>query len=123
MPPWQRGCLHGMCLTAFFLPQGEMMEKISKQNVLAKLRTLKPDLVTRYRVKGLELFGSVVREEQHGKSDIDLLVEFSEDADMFDLVGLGLFLEEKLHRKVDVVPKKALRAELQSAVLAEAVVV
>ena len=87
------------------------------------MRTLKPDLVTRYRVKGLELCGSVVREEQHGKSDIDLLVEFSEDADMFDLVGLGLFLEEKLQRKVDVVPKKALRAELQSAVLAEAVVV
>ena len=98
------------------------MEKISKQNVLAKLRALKPELSARYRVKQLELFGSVVREKQHGKSDIDLLVEFTEDADMFDLVGLGLFLEERLHRKVDVVPKRALRAEFHSA-LAEAIVI
>ncbi|MFH0784042.1 MAG: nucleotidyltransferase domain-containing protein [Pseudomonadota bacterium] len=65
----------------------------------------------------------IAREEQHGESDIDLLVEFSENADMFDLVGLGLFLEEKFHMKVNVIPKKALRPELQSAVLAEAIVV
>lgn len=99
------------------------MEKISKKNVLAKLRSLKPELVARHKVQRLELFGSFVREEQHGKSDIDLLVEFAEDADMFDLIGLGLFLEEQLKRKVDVVPKRALRPELQSAVFAEAVVV
>lgn len=88
------------------------MKKTFKQNVLAKLQAFKPELAARYRVNGLELCGSVAREEQHGKSDIDLLVEFSENADMFDLVGLGLFLEEKLRRKVDVIPKKALRTEL-----------
>lgn len=101
--------------------QGEKMKKILKIDVLAKLKALKPELAARYRVNGLELFGSVARDEQHGKSDIDLLVEFSENADMFDLVGLGLFLEEKLQRKVDIIPKKALRAELQSAVFAEAI--
>lgn len=99
------------------------MKKISKQHVLSILQTLKPELATRYKVKRLELFGSVVREEQTGRSDIDLLVEFSDNADMFDLVGLGFFLEEKLQRKVDVVPKKALRVELQSAVLAEAIAI
>ncbi|SHO53532.1 nucleotidyltransferase family protein, partial [Desulfopila aestuarii] len=60
---------------------------------------------------------------QEAHSDIDLLVEFAEDADMFDLVGLSLFLEEKFHRKVDVIPKRALRQELQSTVLSEAIVV
>lgn len=99
------------------------MKNFSKHSVLMELRALLPELVTRYKVQGLELFGSVIREEQHEKSDIDLLVEFGEDADMFDLTGLSLFLEEKLNRKVDVVPKRALRAELQSAVLAEAIVV
>ena len=34
--------------------------------------------------------------EQQEASDIDVLVEFAEGADMFDLIGLGLFLEEKL---------------------------
>jgi uncharacterized protein len=99
------------------------MKNISKHSVLAELKTLLPELVTRYKVQGLELFGSVVREEQHEKSDIDLLVEFGENADMLDLIGLSLFLEEKLKRKVDVVPKWALRPELQSAMLADAIVV
>jgi predicted nucleotidyltransferase len=99
------------------------MKNISKHSVLTELKALLPELVTRYKVQGLELFGSVVREEQHEKSDIDLLVEFGENADMFDLIGLSLFLEEKLKRKVDVVPKRALRSELQSVVLADAIVV
>ena len=99
------------------------MKKIAKQDVLSKLKALKPEIVIRYKVKSLELFGSVVRGEHQEASDIDVLVEFAEGADMFDLVGLGLFLEEKLNRKVDVVPKRALRKELHSTVLAEAVVV
>jgi predicted nucleotidyltransferase len=99
------------------------MKPNSKKGTLEILQALKPELLKKYKVTGLELFGSVAREEQQEKSDVDLLVEFTEDADMFDLVGLGLFLEEKLHRKVDVVPKRALRQELQSAVFAEAIVV
>ena len=51
----------------------------------------------------------------------DVLVDFADDADLFDLVGLGLFLEEKLGRKVDVVPRRALRKELRDRVLKEVV--
>ncbi len=99
------------------------MKEVTKQDVLMKLKVLKTEIAVRYRVKELELFGSVVRGEQKKDSDIDVLVEFAEGADMFDLVGLGLFLEEKLKRKVDVVPKRALRKELRSTVLAEAVAI
>lgn len=99
------------------------MKKVSKQEILMKLKALKPEITERYRVKGLELFGSIVRGEQKEVSDIDVLVDFAEGADMFDLVGLGLFLEEKLNRKVDVVPKRALKTELRATVLAEAVAV
>ena len=53
------------------------------------------------------------------RSDIDLLVDFEDGADLLDFVGLGLFLEERLHRKVDVVPKNALREELREQVLQE----
>ena len=99
------------------------MEKVSKQDVLIRLKALKKEIAVRFRVKELELFGSVVREEHKDISDIDVLVEFEDGADMFDLVGLGLFLEEKLNRKVDVVPKRSLRAELRSSVLAEAMAI
>ncbi len=50
-----------------------------------------------------------------------MLVDFDEDADFFDLVGLALFLEEKLKHKVDIVPRRALRDEIRESVLKEVV--
>ena len=82
---------------------------------------LKPEITARYKVKGIGLFGSFVRQEQDETSDIDILVEFEVGADLFDLVGLAQFLEEKLKRNVDVIPKNALRAELRESVLQEIV--
>jgi len=93
----------------------------TKEDILNTLRMLKSELIARYKVKEIGLFGSFVRGEQGGTSDIDVLVDFDEDASLFDLVRLALFLEEKLHRKVDVVPKESLRAEIRESVLQEMV--
>ena len=81
----------------------------------------KKDLYKRYKARGIEIFGSCVRNEQKKGSDIDLLVDFEKDADLFDLTGLGSFLEEKLNEKVDIIPKRALRKEIQKEVLKEVV--
>ncbi len=94
---------------------------MSGKDLVRMLKELKPELATVYKVREIGLFGSFVREEQDAQSDIDLLVEFGKEADLFDLVGLALFLEDKLHRKVDVVPKSALRAEIRDSVLREVV--
>jgi hypothetical protein len=51
----------------------------------------------------------------------NLLVDFAEGATLFDLVGLGLFLEEKLGCPVDVVPRRALRREIRDEALNQAV--
>jgi uncharacterized protein len=93
------------------------------EELLARLRELKPTIMKRYKAKEIELFGSIVRGEQSGASDIDLLVEFEEAADLLDLTGLAIFLEEELGRKVDVVPKRALREELRQSVHREALLV
>lgn len=98
------------------------MSVMNIENLLTRLKELKPIMVARYKAKEIGLFGSFVRGEQSASSDIDVLVEFAEDADLFDLIGLALHLEEELQRKVDVVPKRALRAELREAVLHEVVV-
>jgi len=63
------------------------------------------------------------RGEQRETSDIDLLVDFDEGADLFDLVGLGEFLEARLHHRVDVVSKRALREEIRQQVLKEAAMI
>lgn len=99
------------------------MTAISRKNILVALKTLKTEVETRYNVKSLELFGSVARDEHREGSDVDILVDFTKDADLFDLTGLSIFLEEKLGQKVDVVPKQALRPELSHNVLAETVTI
>jgi predicted nucleotidyltransferase len=100
---------------------GGERDMLTTPELLARIRELKPRIRERYKAKELELFGSSIRGEQTQESDIDILVEFEESADVFDLVGLALFLEGELKRKVDVVPKQALREELRDSILAEAV--
>ncbi|MFZ5864636.1 MAG: nucleotidyltransferase family protein [Thermodesulfobacteriota bacterium] len=95
------------------------MAEPSTEPLLEILKALKPELETRFKVKSIGIFGSFVRGEQHQTSDVDVLVEFEEGADLFDLTGLALFLEEAFQRKVDVVPRGALRKELQATVLHE----
>jgi uncharacterized protein len=97
------------------------MPRVVAETLLKRLRELKPHLKERYKAKQIQLFGSFIRGEQKGSSDIDILVDFEEGADLFDLIGLGIFLEEELQRKVDVVPQQALRIELQESILREAV--
>lgn len=97
------------------------MRPMNTHELVIKLKELKPIIAALYKAKEIGLFGSFVRGEQSATSDVDVLVEFEEDADLFDLVGLALRLEEELQRKVDVIPKRALREELREAVLEEVV--
>ena len=97
------------------------MSAMNTKDILVRLGALKREMAARYKVREIALFGSFIRGEQGGASDVDVLVDFEEGADLFDLVGLALFLEEELQREVDVVPKRALRAELRETVLQEAV--
>ena len=66
----------------------------TKQDILDVIRPLQGEIRHRFKVKEIGLFGSVVRGEQRETSDIDVLVDFEEGADLFDLVGLGYFLED-----------------------------
>lgn len=91
------------------------------ESVLARLRALKPEMAARYRIREIGVFGSFARSEHGEASDIDVLVDFEEGADLLDYVGLAQFLEEQFHRPIDVIPKRALRAEIRKSVLAEVV--
>jgi hypothetical protein len=91
----------------------------TKTDILNKLREKKGEVELKYHVKRLGLFGSYSRGEQTVGSDIDVLVDFNDGADLFDLAGLKTFLEELFQAHVDVVPSRALREELKQAVLAD----
>jgi len=103
-----------------FLNMGEY-KVMAKESILKKIQQLKRKLATKYHVNSIGVFGSVIRNEATPESDIDVLVEFSEKADLLDLVGLSIFLEEQLGRPVDVVSLGGLREELKKYVLPEVV--
>jgi len=63
----------------------------------------------RRQISELALFGSVLRDDFHATSDIDMLVTFQPDAkiSLLDLVDMQYELEELCHRKVDLLTKKS----------------
>ena len=77
----------------------------SKEKIFKTLKNLKDDLNKVYRVKTIGLFGSYVNNKQKDASDIDFLVEFEDDADLFHLVSLSRYLEDIFNVRVDVVSK------------------
>ena len=91
------------------------MRKIKQiQDILA---SSKIELRKKYNVKELGIFGSYARGQQKKSSDVDILVKFSPNATLFDYVGLGNYLEEKLKIKVDVVSERGIRPELKSSIV------
>lgn len=96
---------------------------ITKEDILPRLKTLKPELRARYKVKEIGLFGSIIRGEQKETSDIDILVEFDQPIGFFKFLELEEYLSTQLGCKVDLVSKKALKPRIGSAILKEVVTV
>ena len=91
------------------------MKKLKQiQSILA---SSKAELRKRYKVRELGIFGSYSRGEQKKTSDVDILVRFNPNATLFDFVGLGNYLEEKLKIKVDVVSERGIRPELKNNII------
>jgi hypothetical protein len=92
---------------------------MAKEQILNTIRSNKAEMEALYGVKRLGLFGSYVREKQRKKSDIDLLVAFSRDIDLFDFLDLRKYLETRLHSKVDLVMESALKPAIGKRILFE----
>ncbi len=93
----------------------------SSQAIKKKIETFKPVLIEKYKVKEICIFGSYARGEQKKKSDIDLLVDFSESISLLDFVHLENELSDLLGVKVDLVMKTALKPRIGRHILAEVV--
>ena len=65
----------------------------------------------RYKAEITGIFGSYTRSDFHADSDLDLLVNFDDSAELTDFVGLQQFLEDRLACKIDVVSRRSRREE------------
>ncbi len=88
-----------------------------------KLERLKPVLKGRFRAKTIGVFGSYTRGEEREDSDLDVLVEFEEGAELslLDFIGLENYLSEELGVKVDLVEKNTLKPRIGKRILEEVV--
>lgn len=108
-------------------PSPEVLERISRALAgrpsvrVAQHRDDIRTLVAEHRGAAPRIFGSVARGEDEPGSDLDLLVEFSDEATLLDEVGLRLALRDLLRIEVDVVAADTLRGEFGDRVLREAV--
>jgi uncharacterized protein len=85
------------------------------------LEALKPTLNRRFKVATIDIFGSYARGEQTEKSDLDILVTYSEMVDLLLIAEFRRYLQRKLHVKVDVISKEFINRHIRDQVLEEAV--
>lgn len=94
---------------------------MNRNEALKILTKLKPELVKRFGVTRLAMFGSTVRNEAKPDSDIDIIVSFDGPATSKQYFGVQFLLEDELGHPVDLVTEKAMRAELRPFIEREAV--
>jgi predicted nucleotidyltransferase len=82
------------------------MKNYSSNEILEILKRHK-ELLKRYKVKRIGLFGSFLRNESNNESDIDLLVDFEEKS-LDNFIDLVFELEEIFDRKVDLLTEKGI---------------
>ena len=94
-------------------------KKLTYKEIIRTLRENR-DILRKYKVKRIGLFGSYVRGEQKENSDIDFLVEF--DLATFDSNFTGLFdyfmdlvyyLEDIFSKKVELITNGSLSTYVQ----------
>ena len=93
---------------------------MTRDELLAKLRALKPDLQRDYGVTRLRLFGSHARDEARADSDVDLIVDLQEPLGL-DFFGMEIELAGRLGKKVDLATPGGLHRVIKERVLSEAV--
>ncbi|OGZ26626.1 MAG: hypothetical protein A2365_01175 [Candidatus Nealsonbacteria bacterium RIFOXYB1_FULL_40_15] len=92
---------------------------MSVSQIKTKIKKQELFLKSEFRVKKIGVFGSYSRNEQKKRSDIDILVEFSEEPGLFKFLALEEFLSQILNAKVDLVMKSALKPHIGKMILKE----
>ncbi len=88
----------------------------NKNEILIKLKNLKPILQKEFAVKEIGLFGSYSDDSYTQNSDIDLLIELERPIG-WKFFSLELFLEDKLGRKIDLVTQNALKEQIRETIM------
>ncbi len=90
----------------------------TKKEIIDSLKS-NPKLLREYHVRRIGIFGSYVTGNATDRSDVDILVDFSDAITLPQHVHLADSLSELLAVKADVVPLKGIKPYLKDRILNE----
>lgn len=91
------------------------------ETIIQTLKRFEDYVKEKYKADIIGVFGSYVRGEQIENSDVDILVRFLRRLTYWTSLSLGIFLEDKLNMKVDIVPADTVRKEIREQIMKETV--
>lgn len=88
-----------------------MKTNLNSKQIIKKIEE-KKNIIKKFGVKKIGLFGSFLKGKQKTKSDVDILIEFSKPT--FDnYAEVMILLEQMFKRKIDLITSSSLRPELK----------
>ena len=85
------------------------------QDIVEKLKQVKPELERKYPITGIGVFGSYARGHANKNSDIDIVVNI--DGTMgLNFIAMADEIEAILGIKTDVIPMRSIRPEYLSSI-------
>lgn len=82
---------------------------MKRSDALARLEANRAEIVARFGVRSLALFGSTARDEVGPESDVDVLVDFADPVTFDNYMDTKFFLEDLLGARVDLVTVEGLK--------------
>jgi predicted nucleotidyltransferase len=99
----------------------DVVGTMRRDQVLELLSEQRDEIVRRFGVASIRLFGSVARDQASDDSDVDLLVGFRSPPRFREFMDLRFFLEDLLGAKVDLITESGLKPQARPHVENEAI--
>lgn len=99
------------------------MTSSAATTIRQRLDALKPQVMavaTRHGASNLRIYGSIATGREHAASDLDLLVDLSEEQTLLGLISLRQELEDLLGCSVDVTEAESLHPLMRTQILEQA---
>jgi len=96
---------------------------MTKEEVIDFLSEKKEFMQKKYGVLKIGLFGSYAKAQNHEDSDIDIAVELDNENKVDNYFGLLHFLEDNLHKKIDLGIESTLKEPIKKYIEKEIIYV
>ena len=92
-----------------------------RDQALRLLEEHRDEIVRRFGVRSLRVFGSVARDEASESSDVDVLVDFEDRPTFRGYMDLRIYLEDLLESEVDLITETGLKEHARPSVEKDAI--